>query len=324
MVTELCLLFCQFHSRYLSIKCGNCTKKRKSRGVIHLHDIGILQLTQNLDDAVRGFKFGLTEQGLAAEFHYLNADGALSDLPQLAGKLAEQNVDLIFACSTPAAQAAVALASNIPVIFTPVFDPVGAGLVKTMDKPGGKITGVAGMVPAAAKVAFIRELLPSAKNIGILYHSGDSNARLEVSNFKQAAVGLFTLVELPADKAEDLSVLADRLPPDLDALFLPIGRVIEENFASVAYYAESANLPIITSHAPNVPSGALGALVANHFELGRACAAQAAQILAGVEPGIIPVGIVDNPEIQLNTFAAANLGIELSQSLLAKAKEVFE
>lgn len=288
------------------------------------HTIGILQLTQNLDDAVHGFKSGLAEHGLAAEFHYFNADGALQDLPQLAAKLAELKVDLIFACSTPAAQAAVNLGDLIPVVFTPVFDPVGAGLVSTMDKPGGKTTGVAGMVPATAKVAFIRELLPTAKTIGVLYHSGDSNALLEVSNFKQAAGNLFTIVELPASKPEDLSVLADRLPNNLDALFLPIGRIIEENFASVAYYAESVNLPIITSHAPNVPAGALGALVANHFELGRACAAKAAQILAGTDPGSIPVGIVDNPEIQLNAFVAANLGIELPQSLLAKATEVFE
>ncbi len=289
-----------------------------------MHHIGILQLTQNLDDAVRGFKAGLADKSLAAEFHYLNADGALGDLPQLAGKLAEQKVDLIFACSTPAAQAAVALEGNIPVVFTPVFDPVGVGLAETMDKPGGKATGVAGMVPAAAKVAFIQELLPTAKTIGILYHSSDSNATLEASNFKKAAVGQFALIDLPADRPEDLSGLADRLPPQLDALFLPIGRVIEENFASVAYYAESANLPIITSHAPNVPSGAIGALVANHFELGHACAVKATQILAGANPGNIPIGIVDSPEIQLNAFAAANLGIVLPQSLLAKAKEIFE
>ncbi|SMC75582.1 putative ABC transport system substrate-binding protein [Sporomusa malonica] len=289
-----------------------------------MHHIGILQLTQNLDDAVHGFKAGLTEQGLTAEFHYLNADGALGDLPQLASKLADQRVDLIFACSTPAAQAAVKLDANIPVVFTPVFDPVGVGLAKTMDKPGGKATGVAGMVPAAAKAAFISKLLPTAKTIGILYHTGDSNALLEVSNFKQAASNMFTLVDLPADKPEDLSALPDKLTPDLDALFLPIGRVIEENFASVAYYAESANLPIITSHAPNVPSGALGALVANHYDLGRACAAKAAQILAGAGPGDIPVDVVDHPEVQLNAFVAANLGLELPQSLLAQAKEVFE
>ncbi|TWH49438.1 ABC transporter substrate-binding protein [Sporomusa sp. KB1] len=289
-----------------------------------MHQIGILQLTQNLDDAVRGFKAGLAEAGLTAHFHYLNADGAVSDLPQLAEKLASQKVELIFACSTPAAQAAIQLAGTIPVVFTPVFDPVGAGLTQSMDKPGGKATGVAGMVPAAAKSDFIRELLPSAQTIGILYHTGDSNALLEVSNFNQAAGNVFTLIDLPVDRAEDLSALPDKLPSTLDALFLPIGRVIEENFASVAYYAEAANLPIITSHAPNVPSGALGALVANHYKLGLTCSVKAAQILAGTQPAAISVDIVDNPEILLNAFVAANLGIELPPALLAKAAEVFE
>ncbi len=298
--------------------------KNITRGVVHLHHIGILQLTQNLDDAVRGFKAGLSDAGLSLEFHYLNADGAVIDLPQLAEKLAKQNVELIFACSTPAAQAAVQLKASIPVVFTPVFDPVGVGLAESMDKPGGKATGVAGMVPAADKTAFIQELLPAAKTIGILYHSLDSNALLEVANFKKAAHSTFTIVDLPVAKPEELSALPDRLTPELDALFLPIGRVIEENFASVAYYAEAANLPIITSHAPNVPSGALGALVANHFDLGRACAAKASQILAGTGPNIIPVGIVENPEIQLNAFVAANLGIELPPALLAKATEIFE
>lgn len=298
--------------------------KNNHRGVIHLHQIGILQLTQNLDDAVRGFKAGLTEAGLTAHFHYLNADGAVSDLPQLAEKLASQKVELIFACSTPAAQAAIQLAGTIPVVFTPVFDPVGAKLTQSMAKPGGKATGVAGMVPAAAKSDFIRELLPSAQTIGILYHTGDSNALLEVSNFKQAANTIFTLIDLPVNRAEDLSALPDKLPANLDALFLPIGRVIEENFASVAYYAEEANLPVISSHAPNVPSGALGALVANHYKLGLTCSVKAAQILAGTQPAAIPVGIVDNPEILLNAFVAANLGLELPPTLLAKAAEVFE
>ena len=289
-----------------------------------MYQIGILQLTQNLDDAVRGFKSGLNAAGLTADFHYLNADGALNDLPQLAEKLAEKKVDLIFACTTPAAQAAVQLPGTIPVIFTPVFDPVGVGLTQSMDKPGGKATGVSGMVPAAAKTGFIRELLPDAQTLGILYHTGDSNALLEVSNFKQAASSTFTLIDLPIAKPEDLSTLPERLTPDIDALFLPIGRVIEENFASVAYYAEAANLPIITSHAPNVPSGALGALVANHYKLGLACAGKASQILAGTQPGSIPVGIVEHPEIQLNAFVASNLGLELPQTLVAKATEVFE
>ena len=289
-----------------------------------MYNIGILQLTQNLDDAVRGFKAGLTDAGVDAAFHYVNADGAVHDLPQLAGKLAREKVELIFACSTPAAQAAVQLPGRIPVVFTPVFDPVGAQLATSLKRPGGKATGMSGMVPAVAKTAFIRELLPAARTIGLLYHTGDSNALLEVGYFKQAAGSAFTLVDLPIDKVEDLSTLSEQLTDELDLLFLPIGRIIEESFATVAYYAEAANLPIITSHAPNMPSGALGALVSNHYTLGRECAATAAQILAGTDPGEIPVGIVEQPEILLNAFVAANLGIELPPELLAQAAEIFD
>lgn len=93
-----------------------------------MFNIGILQLTQHLDDAVKGFKEGLRNLNVDVTYHYLNADGNIAELPKLADILATK-VDLIFACSTPAAKAAVALTENIPVLFTPVFDPVSVNLV---------------------------------------------------------------------------------------------------------------------------------------------------------------------------------------------------
>ncbi|MPM74977.1 hypothetical protein SDC9_121967 [bioreactor metagenome] len=283
-----------------------------------------MQLTQNLDEAVQGFKQGLNDQGITAEFHYLNADGNLNELPKLAAKLADLNVELIFACSTPAAQAAFQLPGNIPVVFTPVFDPVGVKLVESMDKPGSKATGVSGMVKAEEKAAFISRVLPNVKKLGILYHIDDMNALLELTNFRVAAQNIFTLVELPVKTPEDLSKIDSMLTPDMDALFIPIGRIIEENFATVVYYTDGANMPVIASHAPNVPSGALAALVSNHHKLGETCAVKATEILNGTSPAVIPVGIVEQPEILLNTFVADNLGIEFSPELLAEAKEIYE
>lgn len=289
-----------------------------------MYNIGILQLTQNLDDAVNGFKQGLSQAGLDVKYHYVNADGNLSELPKLANKLAETKVDLIFACSTPAAKAAVDLADHIPVVFTPVFDPVGVGLAKTMNQPGGKATGIAGMVKAADKISFMKRLLPTAKKIGVLFHTGDTNAILEVNKFRSAATGTFELIDLPISTPEDLSRLEEFLPSNLDALFVPIGRIIEENFATVVYYTDAINLPIIASHAPNVSAGALGALVSNHAHLGKDCAVQAIQILQGAQPGSIPIGIVEHPEILLNSFVACNLGIELPAELVSQAKEIYE
>jgi putative ABC transport system substrate-binding protein len=292
--------------------------------VYNLYHIGILQLTQNLDDAVHGFKQGLHELQLTADYEYVNADGNAALLPGLASKLSELDVDLIFACSTPAALAAAALKKSIPVVFTPVFDPLGANLVDSLQKPGGKITGTAGMVKAADKINFIKELLPKARTIGILYAAQDSNAVLETTNFIEAAKDSFETVKLPIEKAEELSRLPDMLPAKLDAVFMPIGRIIEENFSTVAYYTDILKLPVIASHAPNVPFGALGALCANHRELGRNCAQQAAKILAGTKAGEIPVDLVKTPDIILNAAAADYLSVTLPDSLLRKAHEIHQ
>ena len=288
-----------------------------------MYRIGILQLTQHLDDAVNGFRQRLTELGLDVEYDYRNADGAAADLPRLADQLSRQSVDLIFACSTPAAQAAIALPGNIPVVFTPVFDPVGAGLIASLSHPGGKATGMAGMVPVQKKLAFIQELLPQARVIGLLYHTGDSNGLLEADLFRQTATD-YQIVDLPISRPDELSLLPDMLQQPLDALFLPISRIVEENFATVAYYAEAAGLPVIASHGPNVPAGALAALTANHRRLGCACADQARQILTGTSPATIAVGVVNTPDILLNVFVAANLGVPLSPELLARAAEIYE
>lgn len=289
-----------------------------------MYQIGILQFIQHLDDAVHGFKAGLASQNIEAEFHYVNADGNVQELPKLAEKLAEKQVDLIFACSTPAALQGIKLAGTIPVVFTPVFDPVGAGLAKTMEFPGGKATGVSGMVKVTAKLEFIGELLPTSKRIGVLYHSMDTNALIEVKLLAEHQNNPFELIFIPVQRPEELSNLPDLLAEHLDALFLPIGKIIEENFASIIYYADSISLPVVASHPPNVSAGALGALVANHYKLGEDCANKAAQILKGTTPGSIPIDIVKEPEILLNDFAAQNLGIEFSESLRVKAKEIFE
>jgi putative ABC transport system substrate-binding protein len=284
-----------------------------------MRDIGILQLTQYLDDAVRGFKAGLAAGGTAARFTYLNADGEAALLPALAAELARRGVELIFACSTPAALAAVGLAANIPVVFTPVFDPAGAGLLA-----GGRATGMAGMVPAAAKVAFMSRLLPAARTVGLVYDGGDANAALEAANFRAAAAGRYEIFALAVSRPEEFSRcdewLAARRP---DALFLPIGRRVEDNVATVIYYTDLAGVPVVASSAACAAAGALGALAADHYRLGWACAGQAARIFAGAAPGSVPAGAAEEPDIFLNGAAARRLGIELPAELAAEAREVY-
>lgn len=287
--------------------------------------IGILQLTQNLDDAVRGFKQKLAALSIPAVYEYRNVDGNTALLPQAAQELSDLAVDLIFACSTPAALAAQNLPGQIPVIFTPVFDPVSAGLVTSLAAPGGKVTGMSGMVRAADKISFIKELLPTAQKICLLLPVHDVNSQIEAKNFHKAAAGQIAVCDLELQEQTDISLLGEQLPNDIDALFLPIGRILEENFSSIAYYADARGIPIIASHAPNVALGALGALCASHIRLGEDCALQAkAILLEGKKAAVTAVGLPKDPEILLNSFVAENLGIDLPPALAKRAKEIYK
>lgn len=286
-----------------------------------MYKIGILQLTQNLDSAVHGFKKAL--KNIEAEYLYFNVDGMIEKLPAFAQKLVEEQVDLIFACTTPAAKAAIAASDTIPVVYTPVFDPISVGLADSMDVPGGHATGVSGMVSASDKVAFIEELLPEARTIAMPFDPNDENAKIETANFKAAADGHFTLVELPIASETDISELSDLLTDDMDAVFMPIGKLLEDNFASIVYYTDERDLPLIASHAPNIVGGAIGGLVANHEALGFDCGQKAIEILGGKDAGTIPVGSVKNPDVLLNQYAADNLDIELASSLIERAKEIY-
>jgi len=292
--------------------------------VVLLFHIGILQFTQNLDDAVRGFKEGIKASGTAARFTYVNADGNADALPSLAARLQQENVDLIFACATPSALAAKELSGNIPVVFTPVFDPIGAGLVRDLDAPEGKVTGVCGMVRADLKRNFIEELLPNVNKLALLYHVNDKNSVVEAENFYRTAKDRFDVKKIALESAADISLLSERLPADLEVLFLPIGRILEENFSSIAYYADALRLPIIASHAPNVAMGALGALTASHEAMGETCGQMAAQLLAGAKTiRELPVAFPARLDILLNQFTADTLGIALPAAVREKAAEIY-
>ncbi len=286
--------------------------------------IGILQFTQNLDDAVRGFKKGIEASGTAARFAYVNADGNADALPSLAVRLQQENVDLIFACATPSALVAKEISGNIPVVFTPVFDPIGAGLVRDLDAPEGKVTGVCGMVRADLKRNFIEELLPNVNKLALLYHINDKNSVVEAENFYRTAKNRFDVKKIALESAADISLLSERLSADLEVLFLPIGRILEENFSSIAYYADALRLPIIASHAPNVAMGALGALTADHEAMGETCGQMAAQLLTGTKTvRELPVAFPARLDILLNQFAADTLGIALPAAVREKAAEIY-
>ena len=140
--------------------------------------IGVIQLASHtaLDAAREGFVAGLDEAGLSYEIEVLNAAGEQANCPTLATKLVNDQVDLILAIATPAAQAAAQATDTIPILVTAVTDPAYAGLVESNDAPGGNVSGTSDMNPVEDQIELLLTLVPETKTVGLLYNAGEDNS----------------------------------------------------------------------------------------------------------------------------------------------------
>ena len=152
--------------------------------------IGVTQIVEHpsLDAAYEGFQKALEDAGLDVEYKYNTANGDNSANMSIAQTLVGEGVDLIFANSTPSAQAAKAATTDIPIVFTSVTDAVGAELVDSMEKPGGNVTGTIDSHPDAIPntMKFLKEEL-GAKKVGMVFNSGEQNSRAQVDAGKSNA-----------------------------------------------------------------------------------------------------------------------------------------
>ncbi len=142
--------------------------------------VGIIQLTEHaaLDAAREGFVAALEASGLDIEIETQNAQGEQTVCATIATKFVNDEVDLILAIATPAAQAAAQATRDIPILVTAVTDPAASGLVASNDAPGGNVSGTSDMNPVEEQARLLTQLVPDAKTVGIMYHSSEDNSIL--------------------------------------------------------------------------------------------------------------------------------------------------
>ena len=163
-------------------------KKSKAKTI----KIGVIQLVEHsaLDANYKGFVDGLAEAGYVdgknIKIDYQNAQGEQANCITIAQKLINDKDDLIFAIATPAAQAVANLTQDIPILVSSVTDPESAKLVKSNDAPGGNVTGTSDLTPCAAQMKLLKQLVPSAKTVGMLYCSSEQNSYFQIALAKKA------------------------------------------------------------------------------------------------------------------------------------------
>ena len=281
-------------------------------------------------DAVRdGVKEALAaagyKEGENLKFLYESAQGNPATAAQIARQFAGEGPNVIVPISTPSAQAVVSSTRDIPVVFTAVSDPLGAQLVKDMDKPGGNVTGLSDLSPVAEHVALIKEILPSVKSIGYLSNSGEANSvsLLAVLKTEAEKAGL-TIVESAATKSAEVQGAARALVGRADVIYIPTDNTIISALEGAVAVAEEAKLPLFTADTDSVSRGAVAALGFNYHDVGTQTGDVVVRVLKGENPGDIAVKVAAGTDLVINKAAAAKMGVTFPESVTGRATRVIE
>ncbi|MFP3545196.1 ABC transporter substrate-binding protein [Rhizobium sp. SIMBA_035] len=270
--------------------------------------------------AAAGYK-----EGENLKFLFESAQGNPATAAQIARQFAGEDPNVIVPISTPSAQAVVSSTRDIPVVFTAVSDPLGAQLVKDMDKPGGNVTGLSDMSPVAEHIALIKEILPNVKSIGYLYNSGEANSVSLLAMLKTEAekAGL-KVVESAATKSAEVQGAARALVGRADVIYVPTDNTIISALEGAVAVAEEAKLPLFTADTDSVSRGSIAALGFNYYDVGKQTGDIVVRILKGENPGDIAVKVAAGSDLVVNKKAAEKMGVTLPESVLKRANRVVE
>lgn len=287
--------------------------------------IGINQLVQHnaLDAAAEGFQAALADAGLDVTYDVQNANGEQSTAVTIANSFASQDLDLVLAIATPAAQATAKAITDTPVVFTAVTDAVSAELVDSNEAPGGNVTGTSDLAPIDAQLALLKELVPGAQTVGIVYASGEVNSQVQVDEALAVAPTLDLEIETKTVSALGEVQQAVEALGDVDAIYVPTDNLIVQGLASLLKVAEDKQIPVIAAEAGTVIDGAIATLGIDYYTLGYQAGEMAVKILTeGGDPATMAVEVAKEFSYVVNPAAAERMGVEIPQSILDEAEIV--
>ena len=281
------------------------------------------------------FRLGLTElgyiEGRNIVIEYRAADGKIERLPGLATELVGLKVDLIVALATPAGRAAQQATTTIPIVVTAMGDPVRDGLVASLARPGGNITGTTFLGPELVpkRLSFLRELLPTISRVAVLWHPGafsEPTIREMLNEVAQAARTLGVQLQLVEVRSADEfdHAFTTMVGARAEALFQFPSTLLFNERRRIVDLAARHRLPAMFNAREFVQLGGLIAYGANLAELNRRAAAYVDKILKGAKPSDLPVEQPTKFELFINLKTANALGLAVPDRLLVGADEVIE
>jgi len=258
---------------------------------------------------------------------YRWAEGRQERFAEIAAEFVQLKVDLIVAPTTPAVMAAKQATSLIPIVIATADDPVGTGLVASLARPGGNVTGLSNQISDTSpkRLELLREVVPGLRRLAILFNVGNPGAVLDIREF-EAAVRMFGLEALTFEirRAEDIAPGFEALKGRADALYVGADPLVNTNRVRINTLALAARLPTMHGTRDYVEAGGLMSYGPNIPDQYRRAADYVDKILRGAKPGDLPVEQPTKFDLIINLTTAKALGLTLSPSLLARADELIE
>ena len=271
----------------------------------------------------RGFVEG---RNVAIEYRW--AEGHYERLPALIADLVQRNVSVIAATSTPAAAAAKAANTTIPIVFTTSGDPVQLGFVSSLSKPGGNLTGATqlNIEVSAKRLELMHEALPIATNFALLVNPPGPNTKAELGDYNAAATALgLTLHVLRASSEQDLGSVFESLSQlKTEALVIGSDPFFSRYIEKIAELALRYRMPAIYQYAEFTSAGGLMSYGGNVGESYHIAGVYVGRILNGEKPANLPVQQVIKVELIVNLKTAKALGITVPSQIVARADEIID
>jgi putative ABC transport system substrate-binding protein len=258
---------------------------------------------------------------------YRRAEGREERFAEIAAEFARLKVDVIVTAGTAAVVTAKQATSVIPIVFAVAGDPVGTGLVASLARPGGNVTGLSNQSAdlAGKRLELLREVVPSLRRLAILANAGSPIGVLEMREAQAAARTLgFEVATVEIRRAQDIAPAFDALKGRADALYVCGDPLVTTNRIRINTLALGARLPTMHGQGDNVAAGGLMSYGANYPDLHRRAADYVDKILRGAKPGDIPVEQPTKFDLVINLTTAKVLGLTVPPSLLTRADEVIE
>ena len=265
-------------------------------------------------------------EGRTVAIEYRWAEGRSERFAEFAAEFVRLKVDVIFSVGS-AATAAMQATSTIPIVFAMAGDPVGSGMVASLARPGGNVTGLSIQSSdlAGKRIEFLREVLPGIRRLAIIANVGNPASVLEMREAQAAARTLGLEVDLlEIRRAEDIAPTFEALKSGVQALYVCPDPLVNANHARINTLALGARLPTIHPFRDYLGAGGFMSYGANNADLFRRAGDYVDKILKGAKPADLPVEQPTKFDLVINLTTAKALGLTVPESFLLRADEVIE